>query len=65
MQQKSITIRFPADMEPKISIAAAHDGVNRSELIRQLVIEYVANHPMVKIGEAYQRKLETQKSSPQ
>ncbi|MEM9773515.1 MAG: hypothetical protein AAF902_02965 [Chloroflexota bacterium] len=65
MQQKSITVRFPADIEPKLSIAAAHEGLNRSELIRKLVIAFVEDHPMVKLGEAYQKKLEAQKNSPQ
>lgn len=65
MSNKPITILFPTDIEPKISIAAAHEGLNRSELIRKLVIDFVNNHPMVRIGEAYQKKLETQKDPPQ
>lgn len=65
MQQKTVTIRFPEEIEYKLSIAAAYDRINRSELIRKLVTEYVVNHPMLKNGEVPQSKLETPENSPQ
>lgn len=56
MQQTTVTIRFPEDMEYKLSIAAAYDRMNRTEIIRKLVAEYIDNHPMLKEGGASQSK---------
>ena len=51
MSNKSITFLVDEKLEHQINVVAATDGLNRSELMRKLVLQYVSDHPVIAMFE--------------
>lgn len=53
MLNKNINLLVDADMEWRINLAAAHDEMKRSDLLRKIINEFLDKHPLIQLIESH------------